>query len=145
MAHDLSALCIKADLAEVVASPESERWTLRQGEPLEILATMSPRSNPKEKFHARLLWGDYPGTAPSLKFQTESASIADPRAWPQCPGFRPTSFDACVNWTAEGQALHPEWSLSAATRWKSDGNALFRVLCILQDTLDLNFGGRYPG
>lgn len=146
MAHDLSVLCLAADYAEVVASPEAERWALKLVAPLEVLATMSPRSTPNDKFQARLLWTEYPGNPPSLKFRNlGTGDIADPRAWPVCPGFRPTSCDACVNWTAEGLALHPEWAHSAATRWNPSGNALYRVLCILQDTLDLDFNGRFQG
>lgn len=146
MTHDLSKLCLEADFTEVVASPESSRWTLKQGDQLEILATMSPSSTPEERFQARLSWTEYPGSPPSLKFRDpHTGSLADPRAWPQCPGFRPNSTDTCVNWTAEGHALHPEWRNAPATRWRPEGNALFRVLCILQDTLDLGFDRRYPG
>lgn len=146
MVHDLSDLCLEADFAEVVASPEAERWTLKLAGRLEILATMSPRSSPNEKFQARLWWMEYPGGLPSLKFRNPATgSLADPHAWPVCPGFRPTSFDTCVNWTAEGHGLHPEWSQSAATRWNTSGNPLFRALCIVQDTLDLGFGGRFKG
>lgn len=145
MAHDLSVLCFEADCAEIVASPESARWVLEKAEPLGILTTISPQTSPDEKFQAHLVWSDYPANPPSLRFRNPATgSLTDPHAWPQCPGFRPTSFDACVNWTAEGHALHPEWRLSAATRWDPTGNALFRVLCILQDTLDFSFSGRHP-
>jgi len=146
MASDLSTLCLEADVAEVVASPEYSRWNLKLGDQLEILVTMSPSLKPEEQFQARLWWSEYPGTPPSLKFRNPvTGSLTDPRAWPQCPGFRPRSTDACVNWTAEGHGLHPEWKHATATRWRAEGNALFRVLCILQDTLDLTFSGRYQG
>lgn len=146
MANDLSVLCLEADFAEIVASPESSRWTLTLGDQREVLVTMSPSSVPNERFHARLFWNEYPGTPPSLKFRDPATgNLNNPRAWPQCPGFRPTALDACVNWTFEGQGLHPEWRNSSATRWNPDGNALFRVLCILQDTLDHSYSGRYVG
>lgn len=144
MANDLSVICLEADFAEIVASPESSRWALTLGDQGEVLATMSPSSSPQETFQARLLWRDYPNSAPSLKFRDmETGSLNNPTAWPQCNGFRPTTLDACVSWTAEGYDLHPEWRNGATTRWFPDGNALFRVLCILQDTLDHSFGGRY--
>lgn len=146
MENDLSTLCLEADVAEVATSPESSRWNLKLGDQLEILVTMSPSVNLDEQFQARLWWSEYPGSPPSLKFRDpDTGSLTNPRAWPQCPGFRPSSTDTCVNWTAEGHALHPEWRHALATRWNPEGNALFRVLCILQDTLDLSFSGRYQG
>lgn len=146
MTNDFSVLCLEADFAEIVASPESSRWTLTLNNQREVSVTMSPSSVSHEQFQACLYWSEYPSSPPSLKFRDpKTGNLNDPRAWPQCPGFRPTSLDSCVNWTAEGHGLHPEWRNSPATRWIPDGNALCRVLHILQDTLDLSFSGRYAG
>ncbi|MBI3894358.1 MAG: hypothetical protein HY313_00355 [Acidobacteria bacterium] len=128
-----------------MAAPESARWTLKRGDPLEVFATMSPSRAPGEQFQVRLLYREYPGL-PSLRFRDPATGRLDnARAWPQCPGFRPQSLDTCVSWTAEGHALHPEWGNAPATRLNRTGNVLFRSLCILQDTLDFGFTGRYGG
>lgn len=145
MSASLSAICLDRDFAEIVSQPEYSGWDLKQGpcSSLEVFATMSSRRAPQEHFFVRLLWSEYPGP-PSLKFRDPATDRLDnPRAWPRCPGFRPTSLDACVSWTAEGHALHPEWRNAPATRFDCSGNALFRVLCILQDTLDFSFEGRH--
>lgn len=146
MGNELSKLCLEADIAEIETSPESSRWTLKLGDQLEVLALMSPYTAPSERFQARLLWTEYPGSPPSLKFRDpNTGDLSNSRTWPQCPGYRPASLDACVHWTAEGQALHPEWRSAPATRWNADGNALFRVLCFLQDALDFTYSGRFQG
>lgn len=145
MSASLSAICLDRDYAEIVSQSEYSDWCLKRGaDPLlEVFATMSSRRAPQEQFFVRLLWSEYPGL-PSLKFRDPGTGRLDiPRAWPQCPGFRPTSLDACVSWTAEGHALHPEWRNAPATRFDCTGNTLFRVLCILQDTLDFSFEGRH--
>jgi hypothetical protein len=97
-----------------------------------------------EVFVARFSWTIYQDEGPSLKFIDPATGRIDvPEAWPQCDGFRPTSFDACVPWTKEGQQLHPEWALSPATRWPASGNSILHVMHLLQDVLDHNFQGRY--
>jgi len=145
MSASLSVICLDRDFAEIVSQPEYSGWDLKrgQGSPLEIFAAMSPRRVSQEQFFARLLWSEYPGL-PSLKFHDPATDRLDnPKAWPCCPGFRPTSLDACVSWTLEGHALHPEWRNAPATKFDCSGNTLFRVLCILQDTIDFSFGGRH--
>lgn len=142
MGADLAVLCFEADLEEVMAAPDVERWKLKRGDPLELLAIMCPSRAPTEQFHPRFLWVEYPGL-PSLKFRDPvTGRLDNPRAWPQCPGFRPSSLDTCVSWTVEGHALHPEWRTAPATRFDRSGNAIYRALCNLQDTLDLSFQGR---
>jgi hypothetical protein len=144
MADDLSALNLADDFAKAAASEAAARWTLKNAGPLEVWASMSPASAPEEVFQARLLWSTYPGQAPSLKFRDPATGRLDvPTAWPVVRGFRPQSFDACVNWCLEGFGLHPEWKTDRRYAWDPRGNVLLRVLRTLQDELDLHFQGRY--
>lgn len=145
MNPELSALNLHEDYEKVLSLPEAERWLLKKPEPLEVWATLSPVSASDEKFQARLLWRDYPGEPPSLKFRDPETGRLDlSRAWPNIRGFRPTSFDACVNYCSEGFGLHPEWRTDPRYRWNPTGNVLLKMLRILQDEFDDHFQGRHP-
>lgn len=143
----MDAICVdlfNEDHAEALADAAAAMWELKRGDPLEFTARVSPIKAPDEVFIARFTWAVYQDEAPSLKFidpTTRRVDVAE--AWPQCDGFRPTSFDACVPWTKEGQQLHPEWAHSAATRWPASGNSILHVMHTLQYTLDYHFHGRY--
>src|SRR5260370_42639156 len=65
------------------------------------------------------------------------------RAWPVVTGFRPTSLDACVNYSQEGFALHPEWRKDPNFAWNSTGNQLLWILRTLQDEPDNHYQGRF--
>ncbi len=108
---ELSRLNLDEDYEKVLGCPDAQRWTLKRADDaLEVWATMWSSGCPEEKFQARLLWAEYPQQPPSLKFRDPASGRLDlPSAWPQVRGFRPTSFDACVNWCLEGFGLHPEW------------------------------------
>lgn len=140
----VSALNLADDLAEVVTTLDAARWELQLVAPDVVLATMSPKEHPSEKFMSRWTWVVYPGSeAPSLKFQDPATGRLDlTSAWPLFPGSRPGSFDTCVNWTKEGFALHAEWRTDPQYRWTSDGNVLLKVLRILQGKLDDEYQGR---
>ncbi len=142
---EVDAKCFSADLAEVLLVDVATRWEISQTGTLDVQVRIASIKEPAERYLACLRWDRYPGNPPSLKFLDSSGSESNPTAWPQCAGFRPTAFDACVNWTREGMALHPEWRGAPATRWDSSGNALFRALNLLQDTLDYQYGGRFRG
>lgn len=146
MSDELSVLNLREDYERVSALTEAKRWILETPAPLEVLVIMSPASAPAEQFQARLVWRVYPGESPpSLKFcDPETGRIDLTRAWPVIPGFRPTSFDACVNYSAEGFALHPEWKTDPRYRWNAVGNVLLKMLRILQDELDNRYQGRHP-
>jgi hypothetical protein len=142
---ELSALNLEEDYTVVLRVEDAARWTLEHPDDLEVLATMSPAGAPEERYQARLLWASYPGAPPSLKFRDPATGRLDlPRAWPQAPGFRPSSLDACLSWTAEGQALHPEWARDPRYRWDPRGNVLLKVLRLLQEQLDDHYDGRQP-
>lgn len=146
MTESLDELAFEADLKAVKASVEAARWEIEKGSGLlEVFVTLSSALNPEESFQARLAWSRYPGSLPgSLKFrepQTGRLDIAT--AWPVCRGFRPSSLDACVNWCAEGFALHPEWVNDPKWRWDTSGNPLLRMLSRLQFELDTFFDGRF--
>jgi hypothetical protein len=145
LSQELSELNLKDDLEEMLSLPEASRWKLEQPSSLEILASMSPVGKPEEVFQARLFWiSSYPGQPPSLKFRhPESGRLDMPTAWPVVRGFRPSSLDACVTWCAEGFGLHPEWKTDPRYRWEPSGNALLKVLRILQSELDDHFQGRF--
>jgi hypothetical protein len=144
METSLDKLIFDQDLEGVSKAEEAVRWTIEHVDLLAVKVTLSPRSSPEEKYEARLQWSAYPGQPPSLAFYRSGTDIVnDPCAWPNCSGFRPSSLDSCVHWTAEGHRLHPEWASAAATRWPTSGNALFRAICFLQDTLDYSYYGRH--
>src|SRR2546423_1509252 len=85
----------------------------------------APVGDVKEVFQLRLLWNRYPDDPPSLKFrETESGRLDAPKSWPQVPGFRPNTLDACVSYCSEGFALHPEWRSDPHYRWDPRGNPL---------------------
>lgn len=141
----LSELNLKDDYERVLLLPDAARWTLENPATLEVWATLVPAAAPAEKFQARLLWREYPGEAPSLKFRDPASGRLDlASAWPKIRGFRPTSFDACVSYCAEGFGLHPEWKTDPRYRWDAQGNVLLKVLRILQDEFDNHFDGRHP-
>lgn len=141
---ELAKLNLGDDLAEATSTEDASRWELRTGEAGEVRALMFPSSAEAERFDARLLWSDYPGDLPSLKFRNlQTDSLTDPRAWPVVRGFRPATLDSCVNWTKEGMALHAEWRTDPRYRWDPSGNPLLRVLRTLQYELDYHYGGRF--
>lgn len=143
MTTEVSALNLADDFREARECADAERWMLTLAVPLEVWATMASTRAPEEAFQARLLWSAYPTAPPSLKFRDPATGRLDlSRAWPLVRGFRPSSLDACVNWCAEGFALHPEWAKDARYAWSAGGNPLLRVLRILQEELDEHFRGR---
>lgn len=145
MNSELSELNLKDDLERVLTLPEAKRWVLEKPAVLEVWATMAPASTPMERFQARLFWKEYPVDAPSLKFRDPTTGRLDvTSAWPRIRGFRPTNFDACVNYSAEGFQLHPEWKRDPRYRWNPNGNVLLKVLRILQDEFDNHYSGRHP-
>lgn len=106
-----------ADLEEVLTTEEATRWQIKHDGKLSIQVFVRPRGDLNDGYLAVLRWDRYPKNPPSLKFlDPANGSTSNPRAWPQCAGFRPASLDTCVNWTREGHALHPEWSNASATR-----------------------------
>ena len=140
----LDVACFAEDLAAVLATEEAMRWKIAKTGDLEVTALVSPKKESTESYSARLRWDRYPGSWPSLKFLDATTGLENnPCAWPQCTAFRPSSFDTCVMWTKEGHALHPEWGNAPATRCDPTGNGLFRVLNLLQHTLDYDYTGRY--
>jgi hypothetical protein len=144
MSDEFSRMNLRDDFEEVGGVPEAGRWQLELAGNLEVLATMAPANAAGERFQARLLWNKYPDEAPSLKFRDPATGRLDlPQAWPLVRGFRPQSLDACVNWSAEGLGLHPEWKIDPRWRWNSNGNPLLWVLRQLQEELDQHYQGRF--
>jgi hypothetical protein len=144
VAADVDAVCFADDLVAILETEEAARWAITKTGDLEVQVVLYSKTEPTEKYLARLRWRTYPAGLPSLKF-LDAAGAENPRAWPQCLGFRPASLDACVSWTLEGHGLHPDWANAPATRWDPVGNNLFRALNLLQHTLDYQYSGRFKG
>src|SRR5438128_2706345 len=131
MRDQLSELNLREDFEKVLPLAEAARWVLENPTVDEVVVTIYPVSAPEEHFQARLLWQEYPDAPPSLKFRDPETRRLDlPGAWPVVRGFRPGTLDACVNWCAEGMALHPEWRTDPRYRWDNRGNVLLKVLRI---------------
>lgn len=146
MATDFELALFEQQLPEVLVLPAAHRWTLERDSSvsLGVFLTLHPRTHPEEFFKARLRWTDL-FKPPSLKFiDTATGSDTNPAAWPKCFGFRPSSLDACLPWTAEGHALHPEWATSAANAYPKVDAPLQFIVLNLQASLDNTFSGRGP-
>lgn len=146
MSLDLeSKLSLEADEGAVAAFLREHGGRLRRDESEAAIywATMVPASDPTESYLARLLWSSYPGAAPSVKFATSiGGSLEDSTAWPVVAGFRPQSRDICMPITAEGFALHPDWTQTAEA-WRSSGNPFLYVVSALQQRMNNQYGGRF--
>ncbi|MGC0044133.1 hypothetical protein [Ralstonia pseudosolanacearum] len=144
MASDFELNIFEQDLVEVRALPEASRWELeRDGTvPLGLTVQMYSVKDPSELYLARIRWADY-FKPPSLKFlHRQTGADNDPTAWPQCRGFRPSSVDACISWTAEGHGLHPEWANSARAAYMAPEAPMQFALLTLQHELDTTYSGR---
>lgn len=144
MATDFELALFERQLEEVRALPEAGRWNLERDAsvPLGVTAVMHPRLAPSELFKARLRWTDLlkPPSLTFLDLSTGADNCAT--AWPQCFGFRPSSLDACLPWTAEGHSLHPEWTASGMYP-QVDAPVQFALLSV-QLALDNSYQGRGP-
>ena len=139
-----SDIAFEDDAREVETAEDSTRWRLERGGQQEIFVTLSSAADPANKYQARLAWRSYPHDAPSVKFRNPSnGSLSEPTAWPVVRGFRPGNLDCCVNWSEEGFVAHPEWRNDPKLRWRPDGNALLRVLRILQSEMDDHYSARF--
>ncbi len=144
MPTELEQALFEEELQTVHDLPEASRWQLERDTtvPLGLFAVMHPISKPAELYKARIRWTDYFGPF-SLKFINMDTGVdTDPMAWPRCFGFRPGSVDACLPWTAEGHALHPEWKNSVANAFPSTELPLQHALLCVQLALDTSYVGR---
>lgn len=144
MATEIELALFEQELLDVGSLEEASRWQLERDNsvPLGLLAVMHPFSHPDHLYKARLRWQDFFGPF-SLKFiDMETNTETNPKAWPRCSGFRPGSLDACIPITSEGQALHPEWARSSATRFPNVEVPIQFALRQLQAILDNSYEGR---
>ncbi len=144
MAIELELALFEHELNTISDVPESKRWQLERDNsvPLGLLVVMYPRRCPEDLYKVRVRWTDYFGPF-SMKFiHLGTGADNDPTAWPKCFGFRPNSLDACLPWTAEGHALHPEWRNSAANRFPSVELPMQHALLQIQLSLDTTYDGR---
>ncbi len=144
MATELEQTLFEDELQTVRCLPEASRWTLERDKsvPLGLFATMHPIGKPTDLYKARIHWTEYFG-AFSLKFIDLNSGVdTEPTAWPKCLGFRPSSLDACLPWTAEGHGLHPEWKNSVSHGFPRVELPLQHALLRLQHSLDNSYDGR---
>jgi hypothetical protein len=139
-------LALRADFDGLPAGDDREpadTWSAALVGSLEVWVTFTPAQHPKERLFARLVWDRYPDHAPSVLFRDpETGRLDVPRAWPTGGPFRPMQ-GLCVNYTREGFGLHPEWVSDPRLRWRTDGNALLKVIRLMQDSFDTEYAGRY--
>ncbi len=146
MATELELALFAEEFNLVKGIPEADRWTVERDQdvPLGVFLDLHPINHPKELFRARIRWNNY-FDAPSLKFvNLENGSVGDPLAWPHCFGFRPSSMDACLPWTAEGHTLHPEWRTSCSHSFPTVEAPMHYALLRVQDALDTTYQKRGP-
>jgi hypothetical protein len=144
--RSLAVLNFEDDLKAASEARDAARWKFDRRGDLELWVAVSPVGSEADVFIARLLWLDYPGDRPpSVKFvEPETGRLDVAKAWPMANGFRPGSYDICANWTAEGFAVHPEWT-SSDNRWNAAGNVVLKVTRFLQQELDNSYSGRFNG
>jgi hypothetical protein len=144
MATDFEHALFDEELLGVRNLPEAVRWELERDlfVPLGLFVVMQPMSKPTEQYKAHLRWSSL-FTAPSLKFVDLTSGAENiPSSWPQCYGFRPGSLDACLPWTAEGHALHPDWANSTKNSFPKVDAPVQYALLNLQSSLDKTYTGR---
>ncbi len=140
-----SALNLKSDESDVAAFLEERGGKLIPDESDNGMywLLLRPSSDQSQEYVACVRWDRYPQRPPSIKFADAiKGSLANARAWPSIPGYRPGSFDICMPFTAEGFALHAEWN-SGPQSWRTSGNPFLWVASRLQDDLNsVRYSGR---
>jgi hypothetical protein len=114
----------------------------REDDPVGLYwAVLQPTATGVRPFIARVLWSLYPDQPPSVLFADQiGGQTSMVFAWPAANGYRAPN-DICKPFTAEGQALHPEWA-SGHHRWRPEGNPFLFVIEALQDDIDRVDGRR---
>lgn len=143
---DYEKTCFAEDLAEIFGEAAPPGWTVEHTGDLEVTATITPLAEPKETYFARLRWGTYPDGKPSLKLLDGAKGPDDnAKAWPVGNGMRPATRDSCMQWTLEGQGLHPEWARVTAYKLVTNGNVLKQALGYLRRWFNNEYQGRFQG
>lgn len=115
---------------------------MRDADPPGLLwVTLRPARGRRDTFVARIAFTVYPDRPPSVLF---ADGIGGPTnvlsAWPAANGYR-GPVDICKPFTAEGQALHVDWS-NGPNAWRGEGNVLLYVVETMQSDLDRAAGRR---
>jgi hypothetical protein len=138
-----SQLRLEVDQAEVhrFLTERGGRLEKRADDPIGLYwAVIQPAPADVAPFTARILWSLYPDQPPSVLFADGvggATSIVS--SWPAANGYRAPN-DVCKPFTAEGQALHAEWS-TGHHRWRAEGNPFLFVIETMQGDID-RVGGR---
>lgn len=131
-----STITLERDVppVEEFLSSTGGRLVHREEDPVGLYwAVIQPSAAPSAPFIARISWVVYPHRPPSLLFVPDVGQATnDPRGWPAASGYRAPN-DICKPFTAEGQALHPEWATGPHS-WRNTGNPfLFVVENLVED------------
>ena len=138
---------LQADLEKIAKVIATEGWTIGPW-PLtsQIFFVTMHSTIDNEPYTMRVGGDDYPDVPPSMKCATRNThDVNDPKAWPNCDGFRPPpTADLCLSISREGLLqVHPDWMKDRRYRWTTDGNPIWYVLQALQDRL--NDPNKYHG
>ncbi|MDE3073961.1 MAG: hypothetical protein KGJ86_00905 [Chloroflexota bacterium] len=137
-------LNLAQDVPAVIEFLQENDGTLTQDETLEGVywLKLRPRTALEEWYFVKSVWARYPHRPPSVRFATAvNGDLNSTKAWPLIPGYRPSSFDICKPFTAEGYALHSDWK-TGPSAWPTSGNPFLWVVQTLQFDLDNSYGGR---
>jgi hypothetical protein len=140
-----SRIALQADLERLADECDRNGWKIEPWPIVDTTIFVTMASDIDREFYVmRLESSDYPEEPPSISCVNPTTKESrDPRAWPRCEGFRPTS-DLCMNISREGlRQLHPDWNRDHRYRWDSNGNPIWFVLSSLQDRL--NDRSKYHG
>jgi hypothetical protein len=138
-------LSLEADVAAVVVALDGYDGTVLRDEHAEGLywLVLKPSSDPRERFYARVEWADYTTLPASVRFCDGIRGPSEVnRAWPNIPGYRLGAFDICQPFTAEGFAVHPEWT-NGPEAWRPTGNPFLYLANRLQFDLNNRYQGRH--
>lgn len=104
-------------------------------------AVIQPAAPGVSPLVVRIVWSVYPHRPPSLQFAPSiGAATTEPHGWPAAPGYRAPN-DICKPFTAEGQALHPEWA-AGPNAWRNTGNPFLYVVETVTEDINRVKGAR---
>jgi hypothetical protein len=118
------------------------RLVRRDDDPIGLYwAVFQPAQADVAPFTARILWSIYRDRPPSVLFADGVDGVTSAvSSWPAANGYRAPN-DVCKPFTAEGQALHTEWTIGHH-RWRAEGNPFLFVVETMQDDIDRVAGRR---
>ncbi len=130
----------EAAVAEFLAEHDG-RLLRDQQDPSIYWLDIRPRTERHERYYPRLAWRAYPHAPASVLFaEGVGGPLGVLRTWPRILGYRAPN-DICKPFTAEGYAIHSEWT-AGPDAWPTEGNPFLWVAELLQYDLDNGYSGR---